>query len=657
MGVGGAPAVSAPAARLTHARLDRFRAIRQVTLPIERDTTLLIGENDSGKSSLLAAVARLLAPGGRAVRGATGRPTFAASDHPHGFGVGAASRGTDGPTAITLVFEIVAGSIPEALDGRSALVAAATTSDAARRAADGGHERGEHAPAVVAVRVTSGDNGGDSGDGSMNCEVLGAPDRVLNVADPWAVLAALRALCPAITVRPLRSSVPSSKDAAPGSRDSASPRARVLAVYRRLTGGTGETGRLAAKTSSVTLADISAAITDARTLVEADERSADPGKAGRSGAGLTGGPTDANVLGGAVAMRRALRDLVAVPQTLNTTFASGAQAASVLGDATELRDQASMGRHAMAMPASDSARAYTMLLLLGALLDAIDGVDLDPAAQPILLIDDLGAGLHPSWLAAMGGMALNIPAQKIVTTHAADLLARVPLTALRRVVRRQSDVQVYAVGSAAGGFGGQEGRLRSLDDQRRVAYHLRLRTPGALMARCWLLVEGETEAWIVPELARLLGMEFAVEGIRCVEFAQAGVATMIKCASDLGIAWHVLADGDQAGSHYAKAAADWGGDSAHDGVVTHLDAPDIEHLLYRHGFDDVYRAAAGLRGHKRTAHQTDADVRHIIRAAAKKRGKPAMALAVLEAANARGAASVPPVLVRMVRRLVALARS
>ena len=39
-------------------------------------------------------------------------------------------------------------------------------------------------------------------------------------------------------------------------------------------------------------------------------------------------------------------------------------------------------------------------------------------------------------------------------------------------------------------------------------------------ARCWLLVEGETEYWLMSELSRVCGYDLASEGVACVEFAQ-----------------------------------------------------------------------------------------------------------------------------------------
>ena len=86
-----------------------------------------------------------------------------------------------------------------------------------------------------------------------------------------------------------------------------------------------------------------------------------------------------------------------------------------------------------------------------------------------------------------------------------------------------------------------------MDDLRRIAYHVRINRAAALFARCWILVEGETEAWVLPELAQICGYDLAAEGIRCVEFAQCGIDPLVRLATDLGIEWHLLADGDLAG--------------------------------------------------------------------------------------------------------------
>ena len=82
----------------------------------------------------------------------------------------------------------------------------------------------------------------------------------------------------------------------------------------------------------------------------------------------------------------------------------------------------------------------------------------------------------------------------------------------------------------------------SIDDLRHIAYHVRLNRAGALFARCWLFVEGETEAWLLPELAQLCGYDFPTEGIRCVEFAQSGLRSLLRLANDLDLLFDVLAE-------------------------------------------------------------------------------------------------------------------
>ena len=65
-----------------------------------------------------------------------------------------------------------------------------------------------------------------------------------------------------------------------------------------------------------------------------------------------------------------------------------------------------------------------------------------------------------------------------------------------------------------------------------------------LSARCWLLVEGETEAWVYPATARALGMNLHREGVRIVEYKQSDVGMLAKVANALGISWYCVGDDD-----------------------------------------------------------------------------------------------------------------
>ena len=97
-------------------------------------------------------------------------------------------------------------------------------------------------------------------------------------------------------------------------------------------------------------------------------------------------------------------------------------------------------------------------------------------------------------------------------------------------------------------------RALSREHLRRVGYHLRMHRGVAMFARVWLLVEGESEFWILPQVAQVMGYDLALEGICCVGFAQCGLDPLVRTAREFGIEWHVLADGDEAGRRYADAA-------------------------------------------------------------------------------------------------------
>jgi putative ATP-dependent endonuclease of OLD family len=176
----------------------------------------------------------------------------------------------------------------------------------------------------------------------------------------------------------------------------------------------------------------------------------------------------------------------------------------------------------------------------------------------------------------------------------------------------------------------------SIDELRRLTFHVRLNRGGSFFARCWILVEGETEAWLVPELSLQAGVELPVEGVRVIEFAQSGIEPLLKVADDLGIAWLLLADGDTAGRRHAARAEAYLQASGSGGEVVVLPAKDMEHYLYKAGFADVMRRAAGV-GRTQSA-------KRVIKAAVEKVSKPGLALLIMAEADRRGPDGVPSVI-------------
>ena len=129
----------------------------------------------------------------------------------------------------------------------------------------------------------------------------------------------------------------------------------------------------------------------------------------------------------------------------------------------------------------------------------------------------------------------------------------------------------------------------SKDELRRVGFHIRFHRSRALFARCWLLVEGETEVWLFNELANLSGYNLAAEGVQIIEFAQSGLKSLIKVAKTFGIDWHVVTDGDAAGKKYAAAVMNQLDGEHPRHHLTELPERDIEHYLYINGFEDFFK--------------------------------------------------------------------
>ncbi len=268
---------------------------------------------------------------------------------------------------------------------------------------------------------------------------------------------------------------------------------------------------------------------------------------------------------------------------------------------------------------------------------------LDALARPILILEDIEGRFHPSLLLSFWSVVEHVPVQKIVTTNSGDLISAIPLFSLRRLCRQYYDTRCYAVPD----------NCLSPDDLRRIAFHIRLNRPMTLFARCWILVEGETEIWLINEMAAILGLALACEGIRMVEFAQCGLHPLMRLASSLGISFYVLTDGDDAGQRYGQSVQGFVGKARLKEHLTVLPHLDIEHFLYVNGFAAVYQQAAGLSA----AQCRNLHADKIIEQAVHKKSKPGLALAVLHEMQQRGPDSVPSLFKHMLSRIMLLAKN
>ncbi|HCB0608708.1 TPA: ATP-dependent endonuclease [Klebsiella pneumoniae] len=289
-------------------------------------------------------------------------------------------------------------------------------------------------------------------------------------------------------------------------------------------------------------------------------------------------------------------------------------------------------------------RSHRVILLglFATLLQAKGTVRLDRDARPLLLIEDPETRLHPIMLSVAWHLLNLLPLQRVTTTNSGELLSLTPVEQVCRLVRESTRVSAWRLGP--GGMNAEE--------SRRIAFHIRFNRASSLFARCWLLVEGETETWVINELARQCGHHFDAEGVKVIEFAQSGLKPLIKFARRMGIQWHVLVDGDEAGKKYAATVRgllnnDRELERDH---LTSLPALDMEHFMYRQGFDDVYHRVAQIPDN------VPMNMRRVITKAIHCSSKPDLAIEVAMEAGRRGVDAVPTLLKKMFSRVLWLAR-
>ncbi len=225
-----------------------------------------------------------------------------------------------------------------------------------------------------------------------------------------------------------------------------------------------------------------------------------------------------------------------------------------------------VGRH------GEGTQSLAVLMLFAAFLEAW------PEGDPIVALEEPEAHLHPSAIRALQRLVSGLSGQKLISTHSGDLLAEIEIQQIRRLARTRNGIQSFRVPAG----------LLSGEETRKFNYHVRQARGELLFARCWLLVEGETECWIFPAAARALGIDLDREGVRTVAYKHSGVGLLAKVANALGIAWYCVGDNDDEGPK-ARTTLD-PLDSSHEKDRVVLPYQNIEIHLLSNGYGDVYDA-------------------------------------------------------------------
>ena len=243
---------------------------------------------------------------------------------------------------------------------------------------------------------------------------------------------------------------------------------------------------------------------------------------------------------------------------------------------------------------------------------------------PIILFEDLDTQLHPRMIAILWALISQLQIQRITTTNSMELLSHIPLKEICRLVRYPDHTQAYQI----------ESSMLGKEDLRKLTFHIHHNRGLALFAKTWILVEGETEVWILEEMAKLLNIDLDIEGVRIVEFAQCGLRPLIKYAKAMGIEWYVLTDGDDAGLRYADTVQSLEDNFA--SRLTILPYRDIEHFFYHSGFKAVFLKLARWQPNGKFYPTSQ-----IIKRAVHFTSKPDLAIALSKEMKLRGEDKIP----------------
>jgi len=294
-------------------------------------------------------------------------------------------------------------------------------------------------------------------------------------------------------------------------------------------------------------------------------------------------------------------------------------------------------------------QSLSTMFLFEAFLTEMLKKTFDTHSNPILTLEEPEAHLHPSAVRTLWKLLQEMKGQKIIATHSGDLLAEVPLSSIRRLCLKNRKIVVNKIRDDL-----------SEDDLRKIKFHVRYARGELFFARCWVLVEGETEFQILSGIADLMGDEYDLErySVRIITTRNLSLKSLLKIANDLGIAWHCLTDNDSQGQSDADKARDALNNRPESDHLTILTQDYIELFLCMNGYREVYKNHISPQKIQ-TINTQESDGCNYWKQVIKAKDntpKPAIAIEVMELMSEQSINLVPELLKSVIKTSVSLAK-
>ena len=304
----------------------------------------------------------------------------------------------------------------------------------------------------------------------------------------------------------------------------------------------------------------------------------------------------------------------------------------------------------------EGTRSISVLMLFRAFVATLLKEVYSPESSPLLLLEEPESHLHPSAIRSLGKFICESPNQIVVTSHSGDLIAKVPLGAIRRCYKVDGITQIGIIDVSQ----------FNEDELRAIEYSLREDRGRYLFSRCWLLVEGETDFHVFKQLMEHLKLSEDDVNVSILEFSQrkGKGEFFIKLAKMLGIEWFLVADTDMdgTGTRYIQRAKTYLCDGETLSQRTKQWTADIEEEFWNNGFDafiDSLVVEPGRSQRLRNAgNDEQAKKRALIDGATSRKmgGKPALAEKLVAEIHRRGDSSIPVSVKAVIDRVVELAK-